>query len=646
MYNDYSDLEENEEQESFFQKNKIIIIIIAIVMFIIIFLMIVNDGNNIEKSKVKEPVLTLKYNGQDLSENDEIIVIKNDFSCVNAYNEENTTSGIVWTSSDEKIATVDSISGNVKGVRSGIVKITATYQKEECDSVVKSYQLKVVESGNKDVKLQGIISSGNVLIMNVGMTHQLNVGYIPNDGYVEKLEYSSTTPVTAVVSDTGVVTAYTLGKTTITVRANDNNSLMTQVDVYVVSNNMTTPFFGTIAKELKFETESLKVKVGETRKLKYYKDNETTNDIYMKWTSSDESVATVDENGLLTAIKDGSTRITLSTITGVSTVMNVQVEKDIIEVESIGGIGSTIKLKEGEQYTIIPEVKPLDATNKNLTFTSNNPSIASVNPQSGVSTTISGVSVGNTIITVASDNGKTTTVAVEVTSKNNNSSSSSNSGSKENCSAVEKGYSLKSIDNNLFNCKRYAEDWPSDTCASITFTLKDSDYLMVCDYKDGESECNPDNGTKITSSSNVYKLNNLGMRIIKVKQFGGTKPTTLKFWYNIAKTGSNCSNGNSNSSNNSNTTMNKITSITSDCSLISTINVNDIKTIKLTINPSDSSTKNLKINISNPKVISLVYGDSITGEYRFKAKSKGISTITFKTIDGTDISKSYQIIVN
>jgi hypothetical protein len=127
------------------------------------------------------------------------------------------------------------------------------------------------------------------------------------------------------------------------------------------------------------------------------------------WSSSNNSVATVDASGKVTALSAGTATITVTTIdqnktsqcivTVVNQVTNVSLNK------------STTTLNVGSNETLIATISPADATNKNVTWSSSNNSVATVDATGKVTA----LSAGTSIITVTTtDQSKTAQCVVTI----------------------------------------------------------------------------------------------------------------------------------------------------------------------------------------------------------------------------------------
>lgn len=115
------------------------------------------------------------------------------------------------------------------------------------------------------------------------------------------------------------------------------------------------------------------------------------------WSSSDESVVTVDQKGIVNAISVGQAIIKASAGEIVVT-CNVIVKELVIAVSSITLDQNEIIIVEGGSVTLRATVKPLDATDNTVSWTSSNDAVASVN-QNGL---VLAVQSGTTTITATS----------------------------------------------------------------------------------------------------------------------------------------------------------------------------------------------------------------------------------------------------
>ena len=131
----------------------------------------------------------------------------------------------------------------------------------------------------------------------------------------------------------------------------------------------------------------------------------------VKWSVEDESVATVDENGKVTAKKVGETTVTVTTEDGSKTASCKVKVVDRIAVTGVSIDKGEVRLKVGEVQVLKAVVKPADATNRNVSWASGNEEIAAVDENGKVTAKAE----GQTTITVTTeDGGKTASCEVIV----------------------------------------------------------------------------------------------------------------------------------------------------------------------------------------------------------------------------------------
>ena len=145
---------------------------------------------------------------------------------------------------------------------------------------------------------------------------------------------------------------------------------------------------------------------------------EYTNNKKVNWKSSNEKVATVDENGNVTAVVSenpvgqGTCKITATTADGTNLSASCDVTVDI-KAESIGfSLKSYTITNLGQTPSFTPKILPENTANKNVTWKSSNTNIATVNPSTGV---IKAVSNGTCKIIAITTDGTNRTASCDVT---------------------------------------------------------------------------------------------------------------------------------------------------------------------------------------------------------------------------------------
>ena len=116
------------------------------------------------------------------------------------------------------------------------------------------------------------------------------------------------------------------------------------------------------------------------------------------FTSDNENIATVDENGVITAVEVGEAKITIQGDDNLNYVyLNISAKK--VPVTDIIGLSATAELTVGSSTTINPKVQPDNATEQQITYSSSNTNVATIGPD-GV---ITAVSAGQTTIRASAD---------------------------------------------------------------------------------------------------------------------------------------------------------------------------------------------------------------------------------------------------
>lgn len=131
----------------------------------------------------------------------------------------------------------------------------------------------------------------------------------------------------------------------------------------------------------------------------------------VEWSSSNTSVASVS-NGTVTAIKAGTTTITVKTKDGGKTATcAVTVNAKVIPVSDVTLNKTELTLTEGESETLTATVKPDNATDKTLSWSSSDATVASVDDNGKVTALKAGTA---TITVKTKDGGKTATCKITV----------------------------------------------------------------------------------------------------------------------------------------------------------------------------------------------------------------------------------------
>jgi len=123
----------------------------------------------------------------------------------------------------------------------------------------------------------------------------------------------------------------------------------------------------------------------------------------LQWSSSDTSVATVNQHGVVSAVEEGTCVITSSALdgSGIVATCSCNVLPEVINVSSITLSQSSGTLVVGRTLQLSASVLPSNATNKQVNWSSSNPSVASV-AQNG---TVTAIAAGTCVITCSATDG-------------------------------------------------------------------------------------------------------------------------------------------------------------------------------------------------------------------------------------------------
>ena len=253
------------------------------------------------------------------------------------------------------------------------------------------------------VKALGFNLKKSSLILGVGLTEKLNYT-IEEELNSSDIIWKSSDPSVATVEN-GIVTAISEGSAIITASINGISSTckVTVSSSYVSVTGIT------------LNKSSMNILVGSTEMLTKTISPSTATNQDVTWKSSDQDIATVSSDGLITAKKVGTTIITVTTNNGYKTTCRVTVV-DTIALKEISLNKTTLIIKEKETETLKVNFNPSTATNKKVTWKSSNTSVATVNSSGKVT----GIAPGSATITVVSNDGEfvaTTKVTVEAISK-------------------------------------------------------------------------------------------------------------------------------------------------------------------------------------------------------------------------------------
>ena len=187
------------------------------------------------------------------------------------------------------------------------------------------------------------------------------------------------------------------------------------------ANTKWSQYFGSIvemennimATSIELNEKSAELTEGETLQLTATVLPEETTSKTVTWISSDDAIAMVDATGLVTAISPGSVTITATTTDGtnLSATCSVTVLPSVVYITSISLNETSAELIEGEYLQLYATVLPDNATNKEISWTTSNSSVATVT-SNGI---VEAKTLGSAIITATTTDGSGLSASCVVT---------------------------------------------------------------------------------------------------------------------------------------------------------------------------------------------------------------------------------------
>ncbi len=362
--------------------------IIGLIAFLIILVVIVSMTSSGDE-------------GEKVSNEKSITLARGDKMAI-----EHNSDTFSWNSSNKDVAIVTE-DGQIEALKEGDAVITIKIDND-------TYKIKVHVEGSSivvtDIKLDK-----NKLELEVGDTYELKANVSPEEAKDVELSWHSSNE-SVVTVDKGKIKALAVGSSTITVKTGNGYT-----DICVVQVKSAEEEEDDITA-IDLGVSSIILKAGIEYTLDYSVEPKTAK-VTLAWDSSDTDVAIV-QDGVIKTKAPGTTTITvrkanietelyLTVVKGDSSTPDVIDDGKEIKAVSISVNQTELNMKNGTDFTLVATVLPSNTTNKTVTYTSANESIAKVDATGKVTA----VGNGETTITASTTNGITTTVKVTVSEK-------------------------------------------------------------------------------------------------------------------------------------------------------------------------------------------------------------------------------------
>ena len=347
-----------------------------------------------------------------------------------------------WSSSNTGVVSVDK-DGKVSAVGIGtanvVIKVVGQDNSEASDSIVVN-----VISQYTSVNSVTLVDANNNTLsnsMNLNIGEEVTIKFLINPSNVTLKETNWTNSDSSKVSMKDSV-GYALIKgievgssdIEITVKDYDGNVKTDSVKVNVINSNQPV-----LVSSIALSPTSVTLNPNGTYKFNVTVSPSNATNKGVTWSSSNTNVVSVDQNGNIKALKEGTAkiRVTAKDGSGKYAEASVTVESSKptnILVTGVSLNASTVKMYVGQSYQLIHTIKPSNATNKGVTWSSSNTNVVSVSNGK-----IVGKSSGKARITVTTNDGRYsayTDVTVINRPSSNSSSSSKPSSSSSSGSSI------------------------------------------------------------------------------------------------------------------------------------------------------------------------------------------------------------------
>lgn len=278
---------------------------------------------------------------------------------------------ISWNSSSTDVASI-SQDGTVTAIKEGFTNITATTSdggfKASCSVSVSAAFVHVASVSLDKTNIS----------LNEGDSEMLVASILPENASNKNISWESDNAEIVSVDQNGLVTANAAGSATITVTTEDGGKTAT---CNVTVTTEVIPVTG-----VSLDKTSIELAEGETESLVATVSPDNASDKSVTWSSNNDDVATVDQEGKVTAISAGMANITVTTTDGKKTAScAVLVSSKYVDVTGVSISPESISLEIGDFYSLTATVSPSNATDKSVTWSSDNTDVATVNENGLVS---------------------------------------------------------------------------------------------------------------------------------------------------------------------------------------------------------------------------------------------------------------------
>lgn len=296
---------------------------------------------------------------------------------------------ILWVSNRPTVASIDPNTGLIKALFPGEVKFTVTSKEGyKTDAVVFDIEAAVPTIGiSLSISDFEMVAKDTLELKNI-----VSVNYNPSNASFPDVTWASNNTAVATVSvvkEKLIIAAIAQGEAVITATTIEGNNLKASFLINV------EPLVPVPATGVTLAPAKTMMVVDDVLKLTATIAPAGATHRKLTWESNDTDVATVDDEGNVTAIAPGTVKITVTTVDGG---FKASSDIEVIAIPptdvKVNMIFATLKI--GETLSLIAKITPENSDFKDVTWTSSAAAVASVDTEGNVT----GLTEGKTIITV------------------------------------------------------------------------------------------------------------------------------------------------------------------------------------------------------------------------------------------------------
>lgn len=292
-----------------------------------------------------------------------------------------------WSTSNKKVVAVSN-TGLIKGMSAGTAKISCKFVWKNKKTTTVSCNVKVVNA----VALKGFKLNKTEVDLDLNKSVYIKPIVSPTNATITKVAYASSNKNVAVVNSSGKVYAKGKGTANIVCAIKTYNGKVYK-KVSKVKVNIPVTSIVLDKKEIELEAGAT-----DTIKATVLPENATNKTV--KFSSSNTAVATVDNRGVVTGVEEGTAIITAVSSNKLKATCTVNVTGEKVEPTNIKLDKTDEKIFKGDSITLKATLEPEDVTEKTVTFSSSDNTIATVT-KDGV---VEGVKAGTVTITAKTQN--------------------------------------------------------------------------------------------------------------------------------------------------------------------------------------------------------------------------------------------------